>query len=117
MLTNQTTIVESAVLPDIGKLGIPGMKLVGWCEDREQQKNKPFAVFFEPDSGNGPVLFLEVELHNGFPPGGGNWAIMSREDVVSIFAGDDPEYEGRSFLASRDAYWKEAVTGKSAGMN
>jgi hypothetical protein len=109
--------VESAILPVLGKLGIPGMKLIGWCEDKEEQDEIPhFSVFLEAESGKGECLFLEVELHEGFLPLGSNWALMKRGDVASFFAGDDPEYEGRNFLVSRDAYWRKAVEAGVPGM-
>jgi hypothetical protein len=109
MVVGQTTIVESAVLPVFGKLGIPGMKLIGWCENKEQGKYPHYAVFLEAESGKGDCLFLDVELHEGFLPAGGLWSLIKREDVASTFAGDDPEYEGHNFLVS-DPYWKKAVT-------
>jgi hypothetical protein len=109
MVVGQTTIVESAVLPVFGKLGIPGMKLIGWCEDKEQDKIPHYAVFLEAESGKGDCLFLEVELQEGFLPGSGNWFLIKREDVASVFRGDDPEYEGHNFLVSRTPYWKEVA--------
>jgi hypothetical protein len=109
----QTTIVESAVLPVLGKLGIPGMKLIGWCENKEQYRASQFSVFMESESGKGDCLFLEVELHAGFLPGGGNWQLIKRDDVASFLAGDDPEYEGHNFLVSRDPFWIESIENRA----
>jgi hypothetical protein len=116
MLTRQTTIMESAILPVFGKFCIPGMKLIGWCENKEQDKIPFFSVFLEAESGKGECLFLEVELHEGFLPLGSNWALMKREDVASFLAGDDPEYEGYNFLVSQDSYWRKAVEAGVPGM-
>jgi hypothetical protein len=109
MVMRQTTFVKSAVLPVFGKLGIPGMKLIGWCEDKEQGKIPHYAVFLEAESGKGDCLFLDVELEEGFPPAGSYWTLMKREDVAFTFRGEDPEYEGHNFLVSPDPYWKEAA--------
>jgi hypothetical protein len=109
MVVRQTTIVESAILPVLGKLGIPGMKLIAWCENKEQSMYPQFSVLLEAESGRGECLFLDVELHEGFLPSGVDWALMKRENVASFLAGDDPEYKGRNFLVSKDPYWRKAV--------
>ena len=109
----QTTIVESATLPILGSLGIPGMKLIAWCEDKEPREPPLFAVFLEAESGIGDCLFLEFEPQDGFSPGGSNWTMMKRADVASLLAYDDPEYEGLNYLVSRDPFWIEAIKKQS----
>jgi hypothetical protein len=116
MVVRQTTIVESAILPVLGKFCIPGMKLIGWCEDREQDKFPYFSVFLEAESGKGECLFLEVELDDKFLPSGSNWALMKRDDVASFFAGGDLKYEGHNFLVSQDSYWRKAIEAGAPSM-
>ena len=109
MLDNrQTTIVDSALLPE--KLGlIPGMDLVAWCEDGGGKSDgKSYSVFLEI-KGSEYCLHLDVELHEGYPPCGGNWALIKRDDVLWLIGCNDPEYEGRNYLVSQDPYWIEGI--------
>lgn len=113
MTLRQTTVMESAILPSLTKLGIPGANLIAWSEDAIPKENR-FSLFLEFHGGEGFCLVLDVELHKDFLPCGSNWYMVRREDVVAFLAGGDPEYEGHNFLVSTDPYWRNAIEAKSA---
>ena len=107
MSQRQTTIINSGIIQK--NLGIiPGMNLIAWCEDKTPNDGKSFSVFLEVEGGE-YCLYLEVELHDGYPPVGDYWTLMKREDVLFILRYDDPEYEGLNYLVSQDPYWIEGI--------